>query len=146
LDFADDRCLLAQNFKDMTEKLVDLNRETREVGMKINQAKTKAVRINNKNENTLTLDEKEIRYDKFPYLGSIVTKEGGSMEVVRNKLSKANGAFNQLQKVWKSSDISLRTKLTVRICNSNVKSVLHSVNLSSSILACLLQSSLLRGD
>jgi hypothetical protein len=44
------------------------------------------------------------------------------MEDVRNKISKANGAFNQLQKIWKSSDISLRTKL--RIFNSNVKSVL----------------------
>jgi hypothetical protein len=37
-------------------------------------------------------------------------------------MSKANGAFNQLQNVWKSSDISLRTKL--RIFNSNVKSIL----------------------
>jgi hypothetical protein len=33
LDFADDICLLAQNFKDMTEKLVDLNIEARKVGM-----------------------------------------------------------------------------------------------------------------
>jgi hypothetical protein len=33
------------------------------------------------------------------------------MEDVRNKTSKANGAFNQLQEVWKSSDISLRTNL-----------------------------------
>jgi hypothetical protein len=44
------------------------------------------------------------------------------MEDVRNKISKANGAFNQQQKVWKSSAISLRTKL--RIFNSNVKSIL----------------------
>jgi hypothetical protein len=44
------------------------------------------------------------------------------MEDVRNKISKANGAFNRLQKLRKSNDISLRTKL--RIFNSNVKSVL----------------------
>jgi hypothetical protein len=44
------------------------------------------------------------------------------MEAVKNKISKANGVFNQLQKVRKSSDISLRTKL--RIFNSNVISVL----------------------
>jgi hypothetical protein len=113
LDFADKRCLLAQNFKDITEKLVDLNREARKIGMKINQAKTKAMHVNNKNKNMLTLDRKERRnVDKFPCLGST--------EDVR--LSKANRAFNQLQKVWKSSDISLRTKL--RIFNSNVKSVL----------------------
>jgi hypothetical protein len=43
----------------MTEKLVDLNREGRKVGMKINQAKTKAMCINNKNKNTFTLDRKK---------------------------------------------------------------------------------------
>jgi hypothetical protein len=33
LDFADDICLLAQTFEDMTEKLAGLNREARKVGM-----------------------------------------------------------------------------------------------------------------
>jgi hypothetical protein len=80
--------------------------------MKINQAKTKTVPINNKN--TFTLDGKQIEnVDKFPCLSSVVTKEGGSMEDVRNKISKENWAFNQLQKVWKSSKISLRTKLRI---------------------------------
>jgi hypothetical protein len=81
----------------MTEKLVDLNGESRKVGMKINYAKTKAMHINNKNINISTLDGKEIgNVAKFPYLGSIVPKEGGSKEDVRTKISKANGAFNQL--------------------------------------------------
>jgi hypothetical protein len=60
LDFADDICLLAQNFKDMTEKLVVLSREAREVGMRIDQAKTKAMRINNENTNTITLEEQKL--------------------------------------------------------------------------------------
>jgi hypothetical protein len=41
LDFANNICLLAQNFKYITEKLVDLNREARKDGMKMNQAKQK---------------------------------------------------------------------------------------------------------
>jgi hypothetical protein len=107
----------------MTANMVDSNREIRKVGMKINKAKSKAMHINNINKNTFTLDRKETEnVDKFPYLCSIATKEGGSMEDVRNKISKANGALNQLQKVWKSSDISLRTKL--KIFKSNVKSIL----------------------
>jgi hypothetical protein len=97
----------------MTEKLVDLTREVRKVGMKINQAKTKAMRINNINKNTFILDGKEIEsVDNIPYPGSVVTKKGDSMEDVRNKISKAIGAFNQLHKVRKSSDISSRTKHT----------------------------------
>jgi hypothetical protein len=42
LDFRDNICLLTQNFKDMTEKLVNFNNEARKVGMKINHAKTKS--------------------------------------------------------------------------------------------------------
>jgi hypothetical protein len=53
LDFANDIYLLAQNFKDMSEKLVDLNREARKVGIKINQIKRKAMHIN-KNKNNFT--------------------------------------------------------------------------------------------
>jgi hypothetical protein len=86
----------------MPENLVDLNREARKVGMKINQAKIKAMRINNKNKYTFTLYRKEIgNADKFPYLCSSVTMGGGSMEDARNKIPKANGASDQLQKVWK---------------------------------------------
>jgi hypothetical protein len=73
--------------------------------------------LNNKNKNTFTRDGKEREdADKILYLGSTVTKEGVSVEDVRNKISEANGAFNQLQKVWKSSDVLLRTIL--RICKS----------------------------
>jgi hypothetical protein len=94
LDFADDY-ILAQHFKYMAEKLVDLTIEARKVGMKINQTKTKAMPINNKNKNTFILDGKEIEnVDNIPYPGSVVTKKGDSMEDVRNKISKAIGAFN----------------------------------------------------
>jgi hypothetical protein len=51
--------------------------------------------INNKN--TFALDGKETaNVDKCPYLGSTVIIEGGSVEDARNKISKSNGAFNQL--------------------------------------------------
>jgi hypothetical protein len=31
----------------------------------------------------------------------VLVKTGGSIEVVRNKISKVNGTFYQLRKVWK---------------------------------------------
>jgi hypothetical protein len=49
------------------------------------------MRINNKN--TVALHGKETGNDKFPYLGRIVTKEGGRVEDVRNRISKVNGAL-----------------------------------------------------
>ena len=64
------------------------------------------------------LDEVET----FTYLGSIVNQQGGTVADVKARISKARTAFNQLSKIWKASNISLRTKL--RLFNSNVKSVL----------------------
>jgi hypothetical protein len=90
---------LAQNYKDMTENLVDLNREARKVGIKINKEKTKEMLINNNNRNTFTLGGKEIEnVHQFPYLDSIVTMEDGSMEAARNEISNVYRAFIQPQK------------------------------------------------
>ena len=60
--------------------------------------------------------------DSFTYLGSIVDKKGGTEADIKARIGKARNAFIQLQKVWKSSKISLRTKL--RLFDSNVKAVL----------------------
>ena len=40
LDYADDICLLSQSYKDMKEKLKDLNKEAAKVGLKMNSSKT----------------------------------------------------------------------------------------------------------
>jgi hypothetical protein len=60
--------------------------------------------------------------DSFTYLGSEVTKDGGAVQDVSQRIRKANGAFVQLYPVWKNSRMSTSTKL--RIFRSNVKSVL----------------------
>lgn len=60
--------------------------------------------------------------DSFVYLGSMVGKDGGAEEDVKNRIRKANGAFVQLYPVWRNKNISRRTEL--RLFNSNVKSVL----------------------
>jgi hypothetical protein len=56
------------------------------------------------------------------YLGSIVTREGGALEDVSNRIGKANSAFVQVYPVWKNSNISRKTKF--RIFSSDVKAVL----------------------
>ena len=54
--------------------------------------------------------------ESFVYLGSTITKQGGTDEDVTSRLGKARGAFIMLKKV--------RTSKEMRIFNSNVKSVL----------------------
>lgn len=60
--------------------------------------------------------------DSFPYLGSIVTPDGGADEDVSSRIKKDKAAFAQLRSVWRSKEIILNTKIC--IFDSNVKSVL----------------------
>nr|KAG5697691.1 hypothetical protein BaRGS_000576 [Batillaria attramentaria] len=66
-------------------------------------------------------DIKEV--DKFIYLGSVVSKDGGTDEDIKSRTNKARHAFSHsAPPVWRSTALSLRNK--IRIFNSNVKSVL----------------------
>jgi hypothetical protein len=94
LDYADDICLLSQSYKDMTEKLEDLNKEAVKFGLKMNASKTKAIKINSKIKTKLEVNGNIIEEtEKFQYLGSLVTTDGEAEEDVKNRISKANSAF-----------------------------------------------------
>ena len=123
LDFADDICLLAHKFTHMQEKTNKLQNEALKLGLRVNIAKTKAIRINNRQNEILKLGEREIEeVQHFTYLGSVVSKGGGTEEDVNSRIRKARHAFIILRNIWKSSNISRNTKL--KIFNSNVKSIL----------------------
>ena len=55
-------------------------------------------------------------------MGSIIDGEGGTGAEVKSRIGKAQSVFTSLNKIWRTKDISLKTKL--RIFNSNVKAVL----------------------
>ena len=57
----------------------------------------------------------------FTYLGSIISKDGGSSEGVKSRIAKARGVFFTFKKVWKSRKISLQTK--IRILEATVMTV-----------------------
>lgn len=123
LDYADDICLLSHKITDMQAKLEDLERTARNVRLEINIKKTKAMRINNVSTENITLQGQPVEYvDSFCYLGSTLTTDGGAETDANNRLNKARAAFGRLQPVWRSSQISRRTKL--RIFNACVKSTL----------------------
>jgi len=51
------------------------------VGLKINEEKTKATRINARNQEKVIINGQEIEdVDKFVYLGAKFCKEGGGMK------------------------------------------------------------------
>ena len=123
LDFADDISLLSHKQQDAQEKLCRLAAEAEKTGLQINIGKTEAMRVNNKQDDPLRLHQENIKeVDKFVYLGSVVSKDGGQTKMSSAKKNKSRHAFNTLRPNWRSTALSLRKK--IRIFNSSVKSVL----------------------
>lgn len=123
LDFADDICLLSHSFGDMQNKVNTLLEVIKGAHMKINVKKTKEMRLNSKKTDKVIINNNNIdTVQEFKYLGSIIDKDGGAFEDVKNRIKNANSAFVQLYPIWKSYIISRSTK--IKIFNSNVKSVL----------------------
>lgn len=60
--------------------------------------------------------------DEFTYLGSIVSKKGGTDEGIQARIRKARQAFAMLRPIWRSTASTTKTKL--RVFGSNVKAVL----------------------
>jgi hypothetical protein len=113
LDFADDIALLSSTKQQMQYKLNKLDAEARRVGLKINVEKTKMMRINPSSQEQFTIGTQDRieEVEEFSYLGATVCKDGGGMKDLKNRLSKARGAFIRLKKIWRSSNISRKTKL-----------------------------------
>ena len=65
--------------------------------------------------------EKDV--EKFTYLGSVISKTGGSKEDVDSRIGKARIAFNKsMNTIWCSNIYKLKTK--VKLFDSIVKSTL----------------------
>ena len=123
LDYADDICMLAQRFSDMDKKLKRLKEEAESAGLYININKTKGMRVNTSNIQKFRLENTEIEeIESFVYLGSVVSKNGGTEEDVTSRIKKATGVFVQLNPVWRNHNTSKSVK--IRLFNANGKSVL----------------------
>ena len=111
MDFAHDIVLLSCTKQQIQDKTTRLDEEARRVGLRINKEKTKAMRINARNQEKITINGQDIEdVDEFVYLRAKVCKEGGGMNDLKNRLSKARGAFNKLKKIWNSNNIFRRIK------------------------------------
>ena len=80
-----------------TEKLRDVARTT---GLEFNVTKTKNLRKNASQEAPITFDCQAIeKVEPFTYLGSTVSKTGGTDEVVKARINKARRASTILRAV-----------------------------------------------
>ena len=123
LDFADDLALLSHRIQDIRDKTRALEVQSAKVGLKINATKTKLMRIGTKRDNSVSVTGEWVEeVDEFTYLGSIVSKKGGTNEDIQARIGKARQAFAMLRPIWRSTALTTKTKL--RVFGSNVKAVL----------------------
>jgi hypothetical protein len=109
LDYADDLGLVSSNFDDTQEKMKRLARKAKSVGLKVSAKTTEILRIKMEDDRRIMLEGQALGdCEKFTYLGSMMSKTGGSEEDVSNRLSKARISFIGLKMVWKSSMYSTK--------------------------------------
>ena len=122
-DFADDIALLARTYQQMQEKTTQLEKSAAKLGLSASKPKTKSMRMNTTNTTPIMLQTGDIEdVSSFTYLGSTVSTTGETDDDVKARIRKARVAFNILQTMCKSRDITTSVKL--QLFNSNVKSVL----------------------
>ena len=112
LDFADDIALLSSAHSQMQSKTNSMSGLAKIVELKINEKKTKLLRLNNRKMEPIL----------FTYLGAVVSKDGGGGKDMDSMLNKARTSFTKLNKVWNSNQISKKTK--IKLYKSIVRPVL----------------------
>ena len=76
-------------------------------------SKDKKKRMKNiESSEPITFEHEEIKYvDRFSYLGSNITMNGGTEEDIILRIGKATGVTQRLRKIWLSRQVSLRIKM-----------------------------------
>ena len=117
---ADDIILLATSEAEL--QLVDrLDRVSRKYSLHINVDKTKVMASNSIACRILIQNELLEQVDTFPYLGSVITEDGECTTEFRTRLNRGQAIEASLQKIWKSHNIPISTKIRLMVACSNIR-------------------------
>lgn len=123
LDYADDLALLSHLENNMQDKTSRLQQNAASIGLNINIKKTEVMALNCRVPPDIEINGNHLKCSSsFTYLGSTVTSEGGADKDIQSRIGKARGAFVKLHNIWRSRNISRKTKM--KLYNSCVLSVL----------------------
>ena len=112
LDYADDLALFSHTHSHIQEKTRRLNIFAKQVGLNISSKKTEVKALNTTKRNPVQVENGGLPYtDRFIYLGSIISSEGGADLDIQSLLNKARNSLNMTSKECRSSTNSTHTKL-----------------------------------
>ena len=100
LDYTDDLSILNESASKMNGLLEVLRVQGTRKGLKINVKKIKSLRLGLTEDENVTLGNEKIdQVGIFTYLGSIISKDGGSSDDIKSRIAKAQGVFSKLKKI-----------------------------------------------
>lgn len=113
LRFADDIDLIAVepgHLQELTDRVQD---SSKRFGLRINVEKTKTMTIGKLHERLeVKLEgEKLEQVTEFVYLGGLIEENGKCTKDIKRRIGLASATFGRLNKMWKSQNISLKTKV-----------------------------------
>jgi len=112
LDFAGDIAILAEEENVCQEMTTKLDEQSAQVGLNISRQKTKVMGITQRPSQPIAVAQGNIDYvERFTYLGSVICTDGDVEADINTRLAKAAAVFRRLDKVWRSSTLSLNIKL-----------------------------------
>ena len=94
LDFSDELSILDETVSKMNEFLEVLWVQGARIGLKINVKETKSLTLGiSEDEKVMLGKEKMDQTGSFTYLGSIISKDGGSSYDIKSRIAKAQVVF-----------------------------------------------------
>lgn len=119
LAYADDVDIIGRNVRQVKETFVALRRGAAELGLKVNEDKTKYMVANASEARTAVTSALQLTgnnfegVDRFVYLGSLVNNDNDTSEEVRRRITLGNRCFYSLHKFFRSKVLSWNLKCTL---------------------------------
>ena len=99
-DFADDIALVSHSYADIQEKTNRIEQTAKSVGLRVNLAKTKTMRINAKTTMEINLNGQNLEnVNKFKYLGSYLTADSNIEKEIQTRIALASAAFQRMRPI-----------------------------------------------
>lgn len=115
--YADDVNIMARLLDRAKEILIDLDKSAKEVGVCINEDKTKTMsqtrRKTPRRQNATIGDYNFEKVEKFTYLKSEITNNANEMEEVKKRIYQANKTYFAVLPIIKSRQVHRKTKIHI---------------------------------
>ena len=113
--YADDIAVITKRRQIMKDILKDIDKEGAELGLRINNEKTKIMRTSSDiTSSKIRINQYKFdRVDSFKYLGVEITSKGARQNEIKEKIQKSIKMYHTTKRMMKSKILSYSTKINI---------------------------------